>query len=229
LSLPVRIIHEDESLIVVDKPAGWPSQRTPDPRRANIEDWVRAHASGSKIHLVHRLDRDTSGLLVFCKSGAWGAHLTAQFQRREVKKIYGAWVAQAGVPKPAWAVRNHLAESSGKPRRMRSVRAGGQVAETFFSVLESRGGVSWLQCEPRTGRTHQIRVHLAESGCAILRDELYTSTPLASTRFVPAFRCPRLALHAHRISFVHPQELRPVEFVADWPADLLEFWKTLPD
>jgi RluA family pseudouridine synthase len=207
---PERILYEDEWLIVVDKPAGLPTQPTPDPGRASVlgllDDFLRRRDGGTPyLGLHHRLDRDTSGVLLLTRSREANAGVAALFAGRAARKTYQA-LAVAGTACPdEWEVADHLGVvgRSGKVVRYGAVRSGGDPAQTSFRLLERLPGVLWIEARPRTGRTHQIRVHLAGCGHPIFGDTLYggPAQVACGARSLPV---PRVMLHAAALEFTHP-------------------------
>jgi RluA family pseudouridine synthase len=197
-----RILFEDHDLIIVDKPPGLPAQPTLDEARDNLFAAVkrflskRAGRAAPYLGVHHRLDRDTSGVVLFTKSQRVNAAIAESFAKREVIKIYQALtVARARVEKE-WTVANYLGKVASKSKRAkyRAVKQG-DPAETFFRVIAQYPGGIRIEAIPKTGRTHQIRVHLAEYGLPILGDDLYGTREGAA---------PRLMLHAAELIFAHP-------------------------
>jgi 23S rRNA pseudouridine1911/1915/1917 synthase len=195
---PERVLFEDEWLIVVDKPPGLPTQPTLDEARDNlfaaVKRFLAARAPHPYVALHHRLDRDTSGVIALAKHVDANAGLARAFAGREARKTY---VALTGPGRePPREVRDFLGKlpGAGKRARFGAVRSGGDPAHTEFSVLERLARGFYLEARPLTGRTHQIRVHLAGVGLPILGDELYGG----------AGGAPRLMLHARRLELPHP-------------------------
>jgi 23S rRNA (cytosine1962-C5)-methyltransferase len=208
-SLPPCVIHEDEHLLVVNKPAGW-NTHAPSPYAGEgIYDWLKhREPRWANLAIIHRLDKETSGVLVFGKTPLANRSLTEQFAGRAVTKKYV--LLSERVPKE----REFTAQS-------KIIRAGeryvsgaqGDLAETRFRLLDSALHIphsALIQAEPLTGRTHQIRVHAAEHGFPILGDTLYGGA---------AF--PRVCLHAAELHLQHPATGAPITFTApvDFSAD----------
>lgn len=205
---PLDVIHRDHALLVVAKPAGLLS--VPG-RGAHLADCLlsRIRAAFPEALLVHRLDRDTSGVMVFALDPAAQRHLGLQFERRHVRKTYVARV---------WG---HVAEASGSvelplavdwPNRPRQKVdfAHGRAAETGWRVLRrAPDGTTRLRLTPVTGRSHQLRVHMAALGHPILGDPLYATGP--------ARDFPRLMLHAESLRLRHPDGGRGMTFSARCP------------
>ncbi len=205
------VIFEDEHLLVVHKPAGW-NTHAPGPHAGEgVYDWLRhREPRWATLAILHRLDKETSGVLVFGKTPAANRSLTEQFTEHRVRKKY-LLLTDRPMPQREFAVKTALVRVGEKYAR-RPPHAGAEIAETKFRLApnpESRiqnPEFQMLEAEPFTGRTHQIRVHAAESGFPVLGDTLYGGTPAA-----------RVFLHAAEISFTHPATGRPVTFQA--PAD----------
>jgi RluA family pseudouridine synthase len=220
---PIPILYEDRAVLAIDKPRGWMLvpfswQRTGRNLQAAITSSIAARdfwasSRGLKfLRFVHRLDAETSGILLFAKSqGALDAcsHL---FERRQMEKTYLAVVA--GVPKQKeWTCRLKLSQDSNRIGRIRVDARYGKEAETRFRVLQTVAGRSLLEAHPRTGRTHQIRVHLAESGYPVVGDPFYGR---ADDGF-------ELGLRAVRLAFADPFTRRRVEIRAPVDAFCREY------
>jgi len=213
---PLQILYRDDDLLAIDKPAGWPVHRTVA-GRVNLHDLVRAELAPQAI-LLHRLDADTSGVLLFALSGPANLALSRQFAQHEVVKVYLALVA--GTPPDAFTVSDHL--RSGVRGRTVRVTSGGKSAETFFRTLATGEGVALVAAWPKTGRTHQIRAHLSIEGYPLLGDRLYggpTSVTLAGCRRV----ADRHLLHAVQLRVAHPVSAEPLSFNSPLPADFRAF------
>jgi len=204
------ILYSDTSLLVVNKPSGVLS--IPDGYDQALPYLGRVlEPSFGRLWVVHRLDKGTSGVMVFARSAEAHARLNQQFAEHQVTKSYHALIAG----NPDWqSCRVDLPLRSNVGRRKRAVvdDARGKRAITHLQVLERYPGCTLLEARPETGRTHQIRVHLYALGFAILSDPLYGSgdiSPLIS----------RLALHAHSLTFQHPDTRQEHSFEAPYPAD----------
>jgi 23S rRNA (cytosine1962-C5)-methyltransferase len=202
------VIFEDEHLLVVHKPAGW-NTHAPGPHAGEgIYDWLRhREPRWATLAILHRLDKETSGVLVFGKTPAANRSLTEQFTERRVRKKY-LLLTDRPVPQREFTIKTALVRV-GEKYASRPPHAGAEIAETRFGVPALAGanrlkaGLQTVEAEPLTGKTHQIRVHAAESGFPILGDTLYGGTPAA-----------RVFLHAAEISFTHPATGKPVTFHA---------------
>jgi 23S rRNA (cytosine1962-C5)-methyltransferase len=202
------VIFEDEHLLVVAKPAGWNSHAPSPFAGEGIYDWLKhREPRWSSLAILHRLDKETSGVLVFGKTSLANQSLTQQFTERRVHKKY-LLLTDRELPPKEFTVKTPLVRIGEKYASQNSaLPTGGEMAETKFTpILDSKFGNSRLKmvsAEPVTGRTHQIRVHAAESGFPILGDTLYGGT--ASSR---------VFLHATEIAFTHPATHKPVAFFA---------------
>ncbi len=207
------VIFEDEHLLVIHKPAGW-NTHAPGPYAGEgIYDWLRhRELRWASLAILHRLDKETSGVLVFGKTPAANRSLTEQFTQHRVRKKY-LLLTDRPVPKNEFTVKTALVRV-GERYVSRPPHAGAEIAETEFRLApksESRiqnPEFQLVEAEPFTGRTHQIRVHAAEKGFPILGDTLYGGTPAT-----------RVFLHAAEISFTHPATGKPVTFYA--PAEFV--------
>ncbi|MDP2675461.1 MAG: RluA family pseudouridine synthase [Dehalococcoidia bacterium] len=214
--IPVTVIYQDEDVIVVDKPPGLTVHPAPGHPSGTLVNALLALAPeladvGDKIRpgIVHRLDRDTSGLLVVARTERARAGLTRQLKQREVSKTYLALVQ--GVPKPPQGTIEAPIGRHPRNRKKMAVIAGGREAETRYRLRETVDGFALLEVEPVTGRTHQIRVHLAAIGHPVVGDAVYGKrSELVGRQF----------LHAWRLAFDLPSSGRRVEFESPLPADL---------
>lgn len=216
------ILYEDAYFVAAEKPAGLPSQATLDKSRPHFYALLQEQL-GKETYLAlhHRLDRDTSGVMIFAKTKEANLPLAELFKEHRIQKTYVALSRKHRCPEQ-WVVKNFLAEAprTNKERaRMIAVRAGGLPAETHFRLLEnlSRGLV--IEAQPKTGRMHQIRSHLSERGLGIFGDDLYASAQ------EPA--APRLMLHSHRLEFKHPWSGKSVLIESPLPRDMEAFKKKL--
>jgi 23S rRNA (cytosine1962-C5)-methyltransferase len=187
------VIFEDEHLLVVAKPTGW-NTHAPSPFAGEgIYEWLKNRESRwSSLAIIHRLDKETSGVLVFCKTPLANKSLTEQFTQRRVRKKYFL-LTDKPVPQKEFTVKTKLLRLGEKY----ASNANGEMAETKFTPIHDvkfgHGKLKMVLAEPLTGRTHQIRVHAAENGFPILGDTLYGGT-----------KSPRVFLHAQEIEFTHP-------------------------
>lgn len=193
------LLHEDERLWAIAKPAGMVVNRPDTRQHPSVLDALPVGA-----RLVHRLDRDTTGVLIVAKSRAVATELSAAFAERRVEKQYWAVVT---LPRfganPLASARWVEAPIGRDPRRpqARAVRSDGQPARTQFLPRAILGPVAWVEARPETGRTHQLRVHLSHLGCPILGDGLYGGGTTVCLDDATPFEVSSMMLHARRISF----------------------------
>jgi 23S rRNA pseudouridine1911/1915/1917 synthase len=181
--------------------------------------------------IVHRLDKDTSGVMVVAKNDVAHCHLTKQFKNRIVEKVYLA-VAYGTLGQEEGSIDSAIGRHPSERKRMSTRTKRGRPALTEWRVLERFKGVTLLELFPKTGRTHQIRVHLASIGHPILGDPLYGRKRRLGAIEDPSIRkglerMNRQALHAHRLGFIHPQTGERVEFVSPIPEDIRDILELL--
>jgi len=236
-SIPLDIVFEDDDIIVVNKAAGLvvhPGAGTPDGTLVNA---LLAHCGDSlsgiggvaRPGIVHRIDKDTSGVLVVAKNDAAHQSLSAQFEAHTVERTYQALV-WGDVRKLAGSIEGNIARSTNNRKKMTLVKSGGREAITHYKVKKRFGPpgdalVTLITCNLETGRTHQIRVHMTQFGHALVGDTLYgrprklgklgISDPIrvALTSFG------RQALHAASLGFTHPTSQEHISFQAELPSD----------
>jgi 23S rRNA pseudouridine1911/1915/1917 synthase len=228
--IPVAIVHEDEDLLVVDKPAGLVVHPGAGRDGGTLVNALLRHVetlSGvggvARPGIVHRLDKGTSGLLVVAKNDAAHQALSRQFASREVEKEYLALVL--GVPRArSGRVDTPIGRDPGNRKRMAAGTARGREAHTRYTLAAAYDGAALLRVRIATGRTHQIRVHLASIGHPVAGDPTYGGRRAPPSRSAEARRVlaglARPALHAARLRFTHPRTARALEFESPLPADL---------
>jgi 23S rRNA pseudouridine1911/1915/1917 synthase len=222
-ALPLSIVYEDEHLLVIDKPAGLVVHPAPGNWSGTLLNALLAHDAGARAlpraGIVHRLDKDTSGLMVVARTRATMDRLVAMIAAREVSRQYLAlahrtWQGgdQRRVDAPIGRdPRNRLRMAVVDPQRH-----PGKPAATVFRLLEQAEAGCALLCTLETGRTHQIRVHAAHIGHPLVSDPLYGGAPAAGLQ--------RQALHAFRLAFAHPVTAVPLAFHASLAPDLRAVW-----
>ena len=239
-NIALDILFEDDDLIVVNKPAGM----TVHPAAGNYQNTLvnallyhcRESLSGIggvvRPGIVHRIDKNTSGILVVAKNDIAHRFLAEQFFVHSIERTYLAVVY--GVPSPAkGTIEVNIARSSFDRKKMALVANGGKVAITHYEVCENyRNAAALIRCQLETGRTHQIRVHLSSIGCNLIGDELYTKAKKSQINLpepLKAFvnRFPRQALHASSLGFVHPRSKEFLQFKVPLPDDMQELVSSL--
>ena len=226
--IALNVVHEDADLIVVDKPAGLvvhPAAGNPDGTLVNaLLHHCRGQLSGiggvARPGIVHRIDKDTSGLLVVAKTDAAHEGLARQFADHSIIRAYQA--ITAGVPVPAsGTVQGAIARSVHDRKKMALVADGrGKHAVTHYRVVRAMDGAALVECRLETGRTHQVRVHLASIGHSLLGDPVYGKCPPRLRPVLAALQFRRQALHAAELGFVHPVTHQPVHFTSPTPVDM---------
>ncbi len=214
--VPLSIVHEDEALIVIDKPAGMTVHPVPGNEDKTMANAVIAYAPSiegiggeRRPGIVHRLDKDTSGLIVVAKNERAHAHLAEQFKSREVGKVYLALVT--GHPSPPEADIEAPIGRHPRDRQRMAIVSTGRPSITRYRVVSMYKRASLVEARPRTGRTHQIRVHLASVGHPVVGDSTYG-------RAVEGLS--RQFLHARQLAFAHPGSGEPMSFTTPLPDDL---------
>ena len=245
-NIPLEIVYEDDQLLLVNKPPGM----VVHPAYGN---WTGTLVNALVYHfqhlpttrngegrpgLVHRIDKDTSGLLVISKTEWAMSFLAQQFYEHTIERTYHALVW--GVPKePEGTVRTHLARSPADRRVIMAFPDGsqGKHAVTHYKVLKSWQYVSLIECKLETGRTHQIRAHMKYLGHPIFSDETYGGNFIVKGQSVGKFKqfvencfkiIPRQALHAKTLGFIHPITKEKIFFETEWPEDfrlVIEKWE----
>ena len=246
-SIPLEIVYEDGDLAVVNKPAGMMvhagSGATDDARnRGTLVNALLHHlqelssTSGPlRPGIVHRLDKQTSGLIVVAKNDATHARLSSMFARRQVRKLYIALV-QGELAQERGTVNASISRDSIRRTRMTTRREGGRTAVSHWQVLRRIHGpycsFTLVSVRIETGRTHQIRVHMASLGHPVVGDTLYGAPSAIAPQAAAASRLPRLVLprnflHAAELEFAHPGSGQPLSLVSNLPADLKQFMAQL--
>jgi len=221
--IPIEILYEDDDILVVDKPAGLavhPGAGHPSGTLVNALIYLRPALKGigssERPGIVHRLDLDTSGVMVIAKNLASHAHISEQFAQRSVNKIYLALVK--GRLTQTEAIIDAPIGRDPSNRQKMNVVDGGKSAKTRYKVLRSIGDHQLLEVKLLTGRTHQIRVHLASIGHSIIGDSLYGKKSKTIDRQF---------LHSHLLELVHPSTESSMAFKSPLPLDLKDFLATL--
>lgn len=247
--IPLTIVFEDEDLLIINKPVGLvchPASGNPDGTLINGVAWYLQQQNPGineenlpRFGLVHRIDKNTSGLMVLAKSAKAVSSLAKEFFDHTIKRQYIALV-WGDVTADHGTVRAHI----GRHQRFRKTFDAypdgevGKEAITHYKVLARFGYVTLIQCELETGRTHQIRVHMKHIGHPLFNDEVYGGDRIVKGTVFSKYKqfvdncfaiCPRHALHAKTLGFIHPRTRQPVTFDSELPQDMqevIEKWRT---
>ena len=230
--IPLTVVYEDEHLIVIDKPAGMvvhPAAGNPDGTLVNaLLHHCKGQLSGiggvARPGIVHRIDKDTSGLLVVAKSDAAHEGLAAQFADHSILRAYLAVVN--GHPQPiSGTISGRIGRSDANRKKMAALRddsSRGKHAVTHYKMLELLDNCALIECRLETGRTHQVRVHMASIGHALLGDPLYGRSNAKIRPILKELDFNRQALHASVLGFVHPVNRNRLRFESELPSDMRE-------
>ncbi len=237
-SVVFRVLHHDEAIIVVDKPAGL------------VVHPAKGHWEGTLVHgllaladlpegedddrtlrpgIVHRIDKDTSGVLVIAKTAHARETLKACFARHDIERVYDALAVGTLEDQITFDTLHGRHPTNRKAFSARRAAPGSRRAVTHVTVVERLAEVQRVECRLETGRTHQIRVHLAEGGAPLLGDALYGKAPRDPEVRAIGDRLGRQALHARVLGFVHPVSGKSMRFEAPWPDDFRTAVEALRD
>ena len=240
--IPLVVVYEDKDLIVIDKPAGMVVHPAPGNSDGTLVNALISHCSDSlsgiggvkRPGIVHRIDKDTSGLLVVAKNDAAHHGLARQFAAHDLERAYKAIVWGSPSPKEG-RIEGNIGRSPSNRKKMAIVKEGGKAAITNYKTLKSWLGIaSLVECRLLTGRTHQIRVHMTSLGYPLLGDGLYGRVPALAKRAAMEVRqklaaFPRQALHAYLLGFRHPISGIPLSFSSNLPNDFKDLEKLLDE
>lgn len=241
--LNLQIVYEDEDLLVIDKPAGLVVHPAPGHADQTLVNGVLAHCGDQlsgiggvkRPGIVHRLDKDTSGLMVVAKNDRTHQFLSEQFGDRSLSRTYHALVWGMMAPKQG-QVSTLIGRSPTNRQKMAVVGKGGKEAITNYKVLKifvcsahPAASISLVECQLQTGRTHQIRVHLASLGHPIIGDPLYGHKPKGVQKYWPenVLTISRQLLHACQLRFIHPQTKSALSFDCSYPEDFRDILITV--
>jgi len=231
--IPLNVLYEDDALIVINKPAGMVTHPAAGNYSGTLVNAILAHCTNlsgiggvQRPGIVHRLDKDTSGVLVVAKTDFAHQSLAAQFKEHQVKKIYLALIC--GIPvQDDGTIIAPIGRSIRNRKKMAVTNIRSREATTHFKVIERYDGFSFVEVMPETGRTHQIRVHFAHIGHPMVGDQVYGG---GRKRAINEAHFPKVkqmiaelnrqALHAHLLGFLHPSTKEYVEFTTPIPEDI---------
>ncbi|WP_375188253.1 RluA family pseudouridine synthase [Sphingobium yanoikuyae] len=233
--IPLDIVHEDADLIVVDKPAGLVVHPAAGNLDGTLVNALLHHCDGqlsgiggvARPGIVHRIDKDTSGLLVVAKSDKAHEGLARQFKDHSIDRLYAAIVY--GIPTPgSGTIDAWVGRSDADRKKMAVHREGrGKHAVTHYRVMERLRGAAMVECRLETGRTHQVRVHMAHLGHPLIGDPVYGRERKGFKSILETLGFKRQALHAKRLGFIHPVTEEPLAFDSPLPADMQELLSEL--
>jgi len=233
--IPLDILFEDKSLLVVNKPAGLVVHPAAGHEEHTLVNALLHHCKGSlsgiggvaRPGIVHRLDKETSGCMVVAKNDETHLALSEQFAEREVQKIYHALVC--GEPgRPTGEIHAAIARHPTHRKRMAvSDASAGRAAHTSYKILERLHAATLMEAQIHTGRTHQVRVHFQFIGHPLVGDTTYGVRQNARLKELTNYAAPRVMLHAKELAFTHPKTKKVVKFDAPLPADFKAALKAL--
>lgn len=238
--IPLDILYEDDDLIVVNKPSGMTVHPAAGAYKDTLVNALLFHCQESlsgiggvaRPGIVHRIDRNTSGILVVAKNDVTHRNLAEQFFEHSIERTYYA-VVYGVPPKKNGVIEGNIGRSNYDRKKMAIVQSGGKSAVTHYEVIENyKNAASLIKCNLETGRTHQIRVHLSSIGCNLIGDEVYTKAKKTGVLFPEPLKSyintfPRQALHAYSLGFIHPKTKKHLNFQADFPYDMKELIEKL--
>lgn len=239
-NIPLEIVYEDNDLLVINKPAGMTVHPAPGTGHGTLVNALLYHCRDNlsgiggvkRPGIVHRIDKETSGLLVVAKNDLAHQKLSEQFFEHSIERTYYAIVYS--VPHPInGTITGNIGRSRFDRKKMALLKTSGKHAVTHYETLQSfKNSAALVQCRLETGRTHQIRVHMSSIGCALIGDKLYKQNhkttlklPMDVRHFLETF--PRQALHAATLGFIHPRNGKKMQFHTDYPEDLKELLAVL--
>lgn len=243
--IPLDVIYEDEHLIVIDKPAGLVVHPAPGNPTGTLVNALIAHCGASlsgigdvmRPGIVHRIDKDTSGLIIVAKNDAAHQGLARQFEKHSILRAYSA-IVWGSVAKATGTIEGDIGRSSSNRKKMAVVKSGGKHARTRYKTLKRFGPptqpfASLVECQLETGRTHQIRVHFAKLGHPLVGDPLYgrgrqgSRKKLGDEMAAGLSGFKRQALHARLLGFIHPISREQLVFESELPHDFKELIEVL--
>lgn len=233
--IALNIVHEDADLIVIDKPAGMVVHPAAGHHDGTLVNALLHHCKGQlsgiggveRPGIVHRIDKDTSGLLVVAKSDKAHQSLAAQFADHSIIREYLAVVNGVPIP-PTGTITGNIGRSDKDRKKMAVVAEGrGKHAITHYQTRKALKNSAMISCKLETGRTHQVRVHMASIGHALLGDPAYGGAAKNHAKTLKSLEFTRQALHAQRLGFIHPVTGHPQMHFSETPDDLVELLRRL--
>lgn len=226
--IPLDILFEDDRLLVLNKAAGIVVHPAAGHASGTLVNALLHHCAGqlsgiggvARPGIVHRLDKDTSGCLVVAKDDSAHLALSAQFADHKTRKIYRAIVCDRP-PRAQGTIRNKIARHPVHRKKM-AVMSHGREAKTIYRLLEKLNESALVEAEPRTGRTHQIRVHFQHVNCPLVGDKVYGGRPARTFEQATGYQAPRQMLHAFALGFTHPVSGKNLTIEAPLPEDFVD-------
>jgi 23S rRNA pseudouridine1911/1915/1917 synthase len=231
--IPLVVAYEDDDLIVIDKPAGLVVHPAAGNFDGTLVNALLHHCAGNlsgiggvvRPGIVHRIDKDTSGLMIAAKTDRAHEGLAKQFHDHSIDRRYKAIVA--GIPRPPSGTIDAPLARSPQNRKKIAIVEGGKRAVTHFTTIKPLRNAALVECRLETGRTHQVRVHMASIGHALLGDPVYGRTKHAQKSLLETLGFRRQALHAAHLGFIHPVKSIALAFESEMPADMQELFTQL--
>ncbi len=232
-AIDLTVAFEDEHLIVIDKPAGLVVHPAAGNLDGTLVNALLHHCGGSlsgiggvaRPGIVHRIDKDTSGLMVAAKTDRAHVGLARQFKAHSIDRRYLAITSGRPLP-PLGVVDAPLARSPANRKKV-AILPHGKRAVTHYRMVQPLNDAALVECRLETGRTHQVRVHMASIGHGLLGDPVYGRSKTAHRKVLDALNFHRQALHAARLGFIHPVTSTALAFESEMPADMQELFKQL--
>jgi 23S rRNA pseudouridine1911/1915/1917 synthase len=232
--IPLHILYEDDDLLVVNKQPGLVVHPAAGNEKHTLVNALLHHCQGqlsgiggvARPGIVHRIDKDTSGCLVVAKNDVTHKKLAEQFAGRTVEKVYQSIVC-GEMPRDSGEVRAAIARHPSHRKRMAVTDGSGREAWTTYKVKERLRGATWVEVYLHTGRTHQIRVHFQHIGFPLVGDLTYGARQNARLKEQTGYTAPRVLLHAHSLTFMHPRYHEVMTFEAPLPEDYRDAIKAL--
>lgn len=234
-NIALHVVYEDADLIVVDKPAGMVVHPAAGNADGTLVNALLHHCAGqlsgiggvARPGIVHRIDKDTSGLLVAAKTDKAHEGLSRQFKDHSIERLYAAVAAGRLIP-PSGTVSQWIGRSDSDRKKMAVQPEGrGKHAVTHYRTLEHLREASLVECKLETGRTHQVRVHMAHLGHPLIGDPVYSKSKKHFKSILETIGFKRQALHARTLGFIHPVSSNALSFESQIPADMQELLSQL--